>query len=114
MSGFCTACGWKVVTFDGLKACPQCGSKGLPCDDADQVTVSVNWHELRVLCVWAERWAIEKVEPSNSGGRGTVYAIADRIRAQHPSRGSLTLSGDINELRDAGFDVKTNIPGEEQ
>ena len=114
MSGFCTSCGWKVTSFDGLKTCPQCGSKGVPCDDANQVTVSINWHELSLLCIWAERWAIEAVEPSGSGGRGTVYAIADRLRVQHPDKWPLTLGGQINQLRDKGYDVKTNIPGEER
>lgn len=115
MSGFCTVCSWRVESFEGLNACPNCGSTSKPCGDADQVTISVNWHELRVLCIWAERWAIEKVEPSGDtgGGRGVVYAIADRIAAQNPGRGALTLARELNDMRDAGLDVRTNIPGEE-
>lgn len=120
MAGFCTACGWRVKRLDGVKLCPQCGSTRAPCDDADQVVVSINWHELRVLCTWAESWAIRHIEKTpvaveQSSGRGTVYAIADRIQRQCPEmKTPLTLSGEINGMRDVGMDVRTNIPGEER
>ena len=93
MSGFCTDCGHKVANFEGLKACPACGSRGIPCDDANQVGVLVNWHELRLLTTWAENWQRSKVPESK-----VVYAIAKRLQAQFPDRDSLTLAGELGEV----------------
>lgn len=56
------------------------------------MTVSVNWQELRVLVMWAEGW-----ERAHSLGR-TVYAIARRLRDQHPENGPLTLAEEIGEI----------------
>ncbi len=91
--GFCIDCGFGVASFEGLKCCPNCGSKSVPASAKDQVTVSVNWHELRCLTMWAERWAQQHALGN------TVYAIARRLKAQHPSRTPLTFAGEIVELR---------------
>jgi hypothetical protein len=93
--GFCLDCGEGVASFAGLAACPSCGSQSVPCSHADQVSVTVNWHELRVLVMWAEGW-----QRHHQLGR-TVYAIADRIAAQHPERARqspLSLAADLGDL----------------
>lgn len=107
--GFCTECGVRIVSFDGLTACPACGTTGIPCSDDNQVTVSVNWHELHLLCVWAEHYAHSIKSP------GVVYAIARRLQQQFPDRHKLTLAAEIQEVKrqfgQHGFE--TNIPGVE-
>lgn len=110
MAGFCTLCGHEVASFDDLSHCPNCGTEGVPCKADDQVTVSVNWHELHVLAVWAEQRA-----HSTTGGAGVVYAIAHRLEKQHPERHRLTLAGEVHELQDqfGAENVQTNIPGVE-
>jgi hypothetical protein len=90
--GFCTECGHRVATFEELNACPACKTEGLPCSDADQVNVSINWHELHILCVWAEYW-----QRQHDLGR-VVYAIAKRLQAQFPDRPPLTLAAELGEL----------------
>ena len=108
-SGFCTDCGVHIDSFEGLEACPNCGSTGKPCADANQVTVSVNWHELRLLTIWAERFA------HTFNGAGTVYAIAQRLQKQFPDRTPLTPAGEIAQLKQqfGSENVETNIPGVE-
>lgn len=101
--GFCTDCGHRVESFDSLSRCPACGTTSVPCTDADQVSASINWHELHVLCVWAENW-----QRQNDLGR-TVYAIAKRIAAQFPDRGSLTLAGELGEIAKQ-FEVHVSDP----
>ena len=98
MSGFCTDCGTRIASFDGLSCCPTCGSTGVPCADANQVSVTVNWHELRVLCIWAENWQREK-----NLGR-VIYAIAKRLQRQHPNQSPLTRAAEIGEIADK-YDV---------
>ena len=90
--GFCTDCGHRIESFDGLNGCPACGTQSLPCGDEDQVTISVNWHEMRILSIWAENY-----QRAQQLGR-TVYSIAKRIEAQHPGRTPLTLAGELGEI----------------
>jgi RNA polymerase subunit RPABC4/transcription elongation factor Spt4 len=91
--GFCTECGHEVNSFEGLNGCPKCGTKGLPCAWRDQVTVTVNWHELRVLGIWAENYG-RSIEKQN-----VIFAIARRLQVQHPGRAPLTMAGELMELR---------------
>jgi len=105
--GFCTRCGFKIETFKGLGACPRCGTKGIPCLSENQVNVSINVHELRVLCIWAENWALAHADVDED----VVYAIALRLRRQLGEKDtSLTLADELRALRDAGYDVDTNLP----
>lgn len=90
--GFCTTCGYRVESFDGLSGCPSCGSTAVPCSDERQVTVSVNWHELHILAVWAENFA------RTIDAQQTVFTIARRLEAQHPTMGRLTLAGELGEI----------------
>lgn len=95
--GFCIDCCHEVATFDGLGACPLCGSSSVPCAWSDQVQVSVNWQELRVLVIWAENWARHCAKTTPTMPR-TVYRIAQRLRGQHPDRTPLTLAEELGEL----------------
>lgn len=97
MSGFCTACGYRLESFEGLNKCPACSSTSIPCDDSNQVLVSVNWHELRILVIWAENYARDK----DLGD--TVAVIARRLEDQHPDHAikiPLTLAGELRQLAD--------------
>jgi len=115
----CVGCDFEISADDAgkqnLSECPGCGSSSIPMSSNEVVTIHINWHELRILAIWAERWAIAEIEKDvdrKSGGRGTVYAIVDRIKAQCPEKKTpLTLAGEIQGLKDDGYDVDTNIPG---
>jgi hypothetical protein len=101
--GFCIECGHQIGSFDGLDRCPACGSTSMPCHNDEQVDVSVNWHELRVLVIWAENW-----QRQHQIGR-TVYGIAKRLHAQHPERGTLTLAEELGEIAKA-HEVQVSDP----
>lgn len=110
MSGLCIDCGTRIESFEGLSECPTCKSKSVPCSDKLQVDISINWHELRVLIMWAENWSLK-----NSGNAGVIYGIAERIRLQHPEiKTPLTIASEINAIKDEfGHDnVETNFPTE--
>jgi hypothetical protein len=108
--GFCTSCGFRVASFEGLTGCPSCGSTNPPCADEDQVTISINWHELRILGIWAENYA-NSIEEKNPGSTKVIYQITDRIEAQHKGRTPLTLAHEIAalpaDLKKAGIDAGT-------
>lgn len=109
VEGFCTTCNFQVESFDGLTQCPQCGSKGVPCAYKNQVTVSVNTHELRLLCIWAENWG------NKIGSPDVVYAIAGRLRRQLVDKDlPLTMADEFQQLRDMGMEFETNHPSGDQ
>jgi predicted RNA-binding Zn-ribbon protein involved in translation (DUF1610 family) len=110
---WCTTCGARFTAeeVEGVSACPKCGDKGTPCDTANDVSVHVNWHELRVLGIWAENWAqhCTKTEPRDhpSGLLHVVHAITRRLQRQFPDKTPLTLSGEIMQVRDHGYGIES-------
>lgn len=118
----CTQCDHEVtreVQDRGLRCCPKCETTSLPCDPADDVEVKVNWHELRILVMWSERWAsLDGIPKDESESMlRTVRAIARRISAQHADRAGklpLTFLGEIKQLRDAFGKVEQNVVREEE
>jgi hypothetical protein len=111
IEGFCTRCGFKVESFEGLKECPQCGDSHPPCDFKEQVTIAVNWHELHILGVWAEYRANE-LDEKYPGSSEVVYAIMGRIEAQFPDKHALTMAHEIGDLakNPRYSNLKTNVP----
>lgn len=89
------------------QTCPKCGSDGIPVDLEGMLTMRISRHELRILVIWAERWAMQA---DNDEMRRVVYGIADRLETQDVAAGPLTLVGEINQLRDAFPSLETNIP----
>lgn len=108
--GFCTRCNFQIKSFDGLKKCPNCGTENIPCSYKNQVKVSVNTHELRILCMWAENWALQSEAEEN-----VVYAIALRLLRQLGIKDlSLTMADEFRALKDAGYNYETDHPAGDQ
>jgi len=87
---------------DGTISCVQCGTQALPSFIEDDVTIKINWHELKILGQAAERWAeyIQKNGSSHSvDSQRVINAICGRLMAQFPHREPLTLSAEIASLR---------------
>jgi len=109
----CTTCRAEFTDeeTEGVTCCPNCGSEGLPMAIADDVTITINWHELRILGMWASNYANEHCEES---GRKALAMILHQIACQHPERAAdspLTLAGEIALLADLpGFTlIETNV-----
>ena len=108
--GFCTRCGTVIESFEGLSACPSCGTDSIPCSNADQINISINTHELRILTIWAERWVMAmENEYDQANSATTLRAITGRISKQLEKPVSLLLSDEIQQIKGDGFDVSTNI-----
>lgn len=78
-------------------ACPSCGSQGIPMSPSKDVTIKINWHELRILCIWAEQWAGAHTKDS-PGMAQTIESIAKPLQAQYPSYDPLLLSWELGDL----------------
>jgi len=116
----CLKCSQECKSNERAQACPHCGdTRGIPADLATLRSFEITPHELRVLVIWAERWAA--IERSNPSARAemqrVVYGIADRLSLQHPDVGPLTFAGELTQLRDhyGEVDVKgfNELPMEE-
>lgn len=95
----------------GLSACPSCDTKLLPVSPAHDVTVTINWHTLRGFVIWAEFWAEQARNKSetNADMLKLVYTQARRLEQQHPELPSLTFGSDLAALRAAY--PKTEVHG---
>ena len=94
----------------GFDKCPKCSNTGIPCSPKEDVTIKINWHELRILTIWAENFA-NQIEKDNPKSALTIACIARRIQKQYPDKTPLTLAGEIEELKKDGTlkDIKTNV-----
>ena len=94
----------------GASACPFCGDEGIPCNPKDDVNIKINWHELRILTIWAENWEGKFCRKEKKRSI-TIACIARRLQHQFPDKTPLTLAGEIGELKDSGLmsDIETNI-----
>jgi predicted nucleic acid-binding Zn-ribbon protein len=102
--------------IENSTCCPNCGCKGIPVAPENDVNVKINWHELRILVIWAENWAhqIAKSDPEKYDyAPESIYAIAHRLEKQHPKKGSLSLAGEIKELRQHYPGVQSTHPGDD-
>lgn len=109
---WCTVCGARFThaEIDGYSACPKCGDTGIPCATAEDLRIVVNWHELRILGIWAENYAQQCDSKDKTGASliKTVHAITRRLQRQFPDKTKLTLSGEIADLRGDGMSVETH------
>lgn len=94
----------------GHDGCPACGNEGLPSSPEQDVTVKINWHELRIICIWAENYANSIAGQKDVKGDPvkSVWAIASRLQEQYPSFVPLTLSGEIGQLREQFKDIEVH------
>lgn len=106
VSMWCTNCGVRLAQEEVTGwGCPKCGCEGVPCDPTKDIRVEVNWHELHVLCCWADFWAghvaaREGADESAAGMGKTVRAIAGRLERQWPEFNKLTLFAEVAALPD--------------
>jgi hypothetical protein len=90
------------VEIEGHDACPKCQATGLPMAIKDDVTIRINWHELRILGMWADNWAgICDKQEHGQDGKGTIAGILRAISAQHPGRAPLTIGGELEQLQES-------------
>lgn len=110
----CTQCGSEFSDneIEEKTACPECGSTGVPMAISEDVEVKINWHELRILSIWAENWGrqCDKQEEDESKKTNlyTVMSIAERLQKQFPDKTPLTLFSEVRDLRKS-YDIETDI-----
>lgn len=81
-------------------ACPCCGTKGLPALIANDLTVQINLHELRILTIWASNWA-RGIKDDGSGAQKTIRAICTALKKQLPEGTCLTMEDEMAALQEA-------------
>lgn len=120
----CVQCSGEFTEKDieGAKCCPKCGTRSIPMSPDNDITLNINWHELRILTIWAEQWARRsdknaeenpEQNPNHENMMMTVMTIAQRLQAQYPDKTPLTLFSEIRELR-KNYDVVSDLDDDSQ
>ena len=96
--------------------CPSCGTESLPMHIKKDVSLQINWHELRILTIWATNYA-EGQEDSMM--MKTLSSIIEGLERQRKDGfAALTLAGELQELAQhpdvKGDVVVTNPDGSEK
>lgn len=88
----------------GVTDCPTCGTTSIPCAIAEDVAIRINWHELRILTIFADNWAgvCEDRDPGKDT-RVTVRAIVRRLEAQYRDRTPLSILGELKRAQEHGI-----------
>ena len=88
------------------KSCPACGSTKTPVDPAHDVTLTLNWFDLRCLANWAQNW-IEAHKESCADQVPYLDRLLDSLRVHRPKGApGLTLRDEIGQLHDAGINAE--------
>ncbi len=96
----CTDCRaeFRDADIQGKSACPVCGCRTVPMSIAEDVSLRINWHELRILTIWAESWARHHATAHPEMGV-TLRAVVEGLEGQRPEGyAPLSLVGEINGL----------------
>ncbi|MEW6378550.1 MAG: hypothetical protein AB1611_02960 [bacterium] len=99
---------FSAAQLRGKRSCPTCGDTGQPLSMEDDVTVTINWHELRILCSWAEKWSehsISSTQISTSDDFMTIYSIIGALQEQYPFFQPLSPGGELQKLVRSGHKV---------
>ena len=96
---WCTCCGKRFTKeeVENVSECPKCHTTGIPCDPNQDFKIEINWHELRILTIWASNWASEKAFDKQS--KSSLNGIIGRLQRQNPNGAPLTIAGELTDLR---------------
>lgn len=105
----CTKCREEFVSAElgELACCPNCHSKSVPMTIRDDVQIKINAHELRIICIWAENYAVScdlqhQDDPAYESMKLTVNQIAGLLEKQIQEKLGhyipLTLTHELQEL----------------
>lgn len=106
----CTPCGAEFTDDEiaGATSCPTCGGKAIPMAIKNDCQVTINTHEIRILTIWASRWAEQNGDESMLRSLG---GITHRLRQQLPGV-ALTLGEELQKLADTSGATVQSVEGE--
>lgn len=114
----CTICRTETLENDipaDAAACPKCGTESLPEFVDHDVDVRINWHELRVLCMWAKNWEVANNFTKDHTLPSIIDIITSQLEKYRPVDGApLSLLGELTQVAEQfGLDA-TLIHGDEE
>jgi hypothetical protein len=92
--------------------CPVCGTLSLPVSVDKDVNITINWNELRILTMWASRWAEQ--DGFNESSKISLHKIIKRLSKYRPDGSpALTLVEEFKELQEKYPNASLISDGEE-
>lgn len=108
--GFCIKCGTVIESFDGLASCPTCKTTSVPCSYDEQVKVELNLQELRILCMWSERWVnVMRDEQTQAESAAILRALVSRLKKQIPQGANLLICDEVSAVKEHGLEVDSSF-----
>jgi len=96
----CVICGQTYNLKDVLKAnkCPDCSTVLPPLNPELDVTITLNWEELRLLAQWAENWGID-VDPLDHASQAFAAIMYRLSQYRPPEAAPLTILEEQIEIK---------------
>lgn len=83
--------------IQGKNCCPRCGNKGVPADMRSRATVTLTYHEWRILFIWADNWG-RQCGREDANFSSPISGIIKDVHRQAPELPGLTLGAEVQEL----------------
>lgn len=87
------------------EGCPTCGYSGYTMMVKGDERININWLELRVLCTWAEQFAIQGADQDSINA---FYSTVKEIEKQIPDCVPLTMYKTLKVQNEEDSDILTN------
>lgn len=85
------------------RACPACGDTSIPHDTSNDIQLTMNIQDIRILTMWSDNYARKE-------GLGLQLEPAiRRIRRQLPEQMPLTLGEEVQQIRDLGYNAELYV-----
>ena len=96
---------FKILDLDpDSDKCPFCSTSVKPQLPSEDITLTINWQDLRILSNWALLWANEHLSDDKEA-TSRIQSILDILRQVRPFNSAyLTVDEEIEELRRMGID----------
>ncbi len=98
----CTTCR-SEFTYEQLdklptNRCPTCETTGVPMSISQDTTIKINWHELRILTMWATNYAEKECQVDSQKALASI--IKELQKQKKEGFGALTLKEEIADLQE--------------
>ena len=84
---------------DNMETCPECGVGVKPMLPRENVSINVNWAELKILSNWAEAYALA-YQVHYPDMLKAVYSITNEIEQQNPLKTPLTTGRELGVMKE--------------
>lgn len=90
--------------------CPGCGTPTLPLNTNQDVNIKINWHELRILTIWAQNFQDQVLnkDPEQTPIKCIEFIVQELEKQKPKDFPALSIMGELQDVADA-FNTKVTL-----